>query len=121
MIYVINRPELLALEFYKLRPFKGSDKGIRYMIQKDVVEIEPEGEKDQTEEDAPKETKTVLTAFIWPEPFCFEKTPEEQKTKQAFSFDEEGLDQAYDWICKQYEDRKDQWQQYHKHPFEGMF
>ena len=55
MIYVINRPELLALEFYKSRPFKGSDKGIRYMIQKDVVEIEPEGEKDQTEEDAPKE------------------------------------------------------------------
>ena len=50
MIYVINRPELLALEFYKSRPFKGSDKGIRYMIQKDVVEIEPEGEKDQTDE-----------------------------------------------------------------------
>ena len=33
---MINRPELLALEFYKSRPFKGSDKGIRYMIQKDV-------------------------------------------------------------------------------------
>ena len=62
-----------------------------------------------------------LSAVVWPEPFCFEKTPEEQKNKQAFSFDEEGLDQAYDWICKQYEDRKDQWQQYHKHPFEGMF
>lgn len=38
---MINRPELLALEFYKLRPFKGSDKGIRYMIQKDTVEIPP--------------------------------------------------------------------------------
>ena len=86
MIYVINRPELLALEFYKSRPFKGSDKGIRYMIQKDVVEIEPEGEKD------------VLTAFIWPEPFCFEVTPDEQKGSKQFDFSEEGLCEAIAWL-----------------------
>lgn len=95
---MINRPELLALEFYKSRPFKGSDKGIRYMIQKDVVEIEPEGEKNQTEEDAPKETKTVLTAFIWPEPFCFEVTPDGQKGSKQFDFSEEGLCEAIAWL-----------------------
>lgn len=83
---MINRPELLALEFYKLRPFKGSDKGIRYMIQKDVVEIEPEGEKDQTEEDAPKETKTVLTAFIWPEPFCLRSHRMNRRDRSSLIF-----------------------------------
>ena len=65
MIYVINRPELLALEFYKSRPFKGSDKGIRYMIQKDVVEIEPEGEKIKSS------AITVALAFATFENVCY--------------------------------------------------
>lgn len=95
---MIKRPELLALEFYKSRPFKGSDKGIRYMIQKDTVPVESgDGEKegDDSEE---KETKTVLTAFIWPEPFCFEVTPDEEKGSKQFEFSEEGLCEAIDWL-----------------------
>ena len=95
---MINRPELLALEFYKSRPFKGSDKGIRYMIQKDVVEIEPEGEKDQTEEAAPKETKTVLPAFIWPAPGCFEVTPEGPKGSKRGDISEDGVGAAIAWV-----------------------
>lgn len=87
---MIKRPELLALEFYKSRPFKGSDKGIRYMIQKDTVPVESEDEG--------KETKTVLTAFIWPEPFCFEVTPDEEKGSKQFEFSEEGLCEAIDWL-----------------------
>lgn len=74
---MINRPELLAFEFYKLRPFKGSDTGVRYMLQK--------------EEDA-------LTAYIWPEPFCFEATPDEKKGSKQFEFSEEGLCEAIDWL-----------------------
>lgn len=101
---MIKRPELLALEFYKSRPFKGSDKGIRYMIQKDTVEIESENSETESdsenagESSEKKETKTVLTAFIWPEPFCFEVTPDEKKGSKQFDFSEEGLCEAIDWL-----------------------
>lgn len=103
---MINRPELLALEFYKLRPFKGSDKGIRYMIQKDTVEIPSEAEEqewDSAEESKP-ETKTVLTAYIWPEPFCFEVTPDEKKGSKQFEFSEEGLCDAISWLNESHDE-----------------
>ena len=93
---MIKRPELLALEFYKSRPFKGSDKGIRYMIQKDTVPVERDSENQ--DEDGETETKTVLTAFIWPEPFCFEVTSDEKKGSKQFDFSEEGLCEAIDWL-----------------------
>lgn len=95
---MINRPELLAFEFYKLRPFKGSDKGIRYMIQKETIGEEPE-------------TRTVLKAYIWPEPFCFEVTPDEEKGSEQFDFSEEGLCAAIDWLNEnhdKYADKKRQ-------------
>ena len=98
---MINRPELLALEFYKSRPFKGSDKGIRYMIQKDTVEIPSEAEKqegDSAEESKP-ETKTVLT-----EPFCFEVTPDEKKGSKQFEFSEEGLCDAISWLNESHDE-----------------
>ena len=95
---MIDRPELLALEFYKSRPFKGSDKGTRYMIQKDTVEIPVKGETDNSDEETPVETKTVLTAYIWPEPFCFEVTPDEEKGSKQFEFSEEGLCEAIAWL-----------------------
>ena len=48
---------------------------------------------------------------IWPEPFCFEKTPEENKTYAYFPYTEEGLDDVYDWLCTQYDEKKDRWDQ----------
>lgn len=84
---MIERPELLALDFYKSRPFTGSDKGIRYRIGKE--------ERQQGEGE---ESKTVLTAYIWPEPFCFEVTPDEKKGSRDFEFSEEGLCEAIAWL-----------------------
>ena len=103
---MIKRPDLLALEFYKSRPFKGSDKGIRYMIEKQTVEIEPEGgaAADDGAEDVQKETKTVLTAYIWPEPFCFEVTPDERKGSKQFDFSEEGLCEAIAWLNESHDE-----------------
>lgn len=75
---MITREELLAFDFYKKKPFKGSDQGIRYMITK--------GGED------------ILTAYIWPEPFCFEATPDERKIHCDFPFSEEGLCEAMNWI-----------------------
>lgn len=56
------------------------------------------------------EEEKVLSAAVWPEPFCFEKTPEEKKTEKQFAFTEDGLDEAYEWICSQYETRKQEWE-----------
>lgn len=74
---MIERKELLAFEFYRKKPFKGSDRGMRYMISK--------------EEDR-------LKAYAWPEPFSFEVTSEEKKIFRLFDFSEEGLTEAMDWL-----------------------
>lgn len=74
---MIERKDLLAFEFYKKKPFKGSDKGMRYMITKD---------------------EEVLKAYAWPEPFSFEATSEDKKISEEFEFSEEGLAKAVDWL-----------------------
>jgi hypothetical protein len=79
---VIERKDLLALEFYKSRPFKGSDKGIRYMLS-----------MEKNEED-----KEVFVAYIWPEPFSFECTEDEKKGSATFEFSEEGMCKAVEWL-----------------------
>lgn len=89
---MIKREDLLAFDFYKKRPFKGSDNGIRYMITKHVYEIPAE------EEGAEPTKNTVLKAYIWPEPFCFEATEDEKKTDKDFEFSEDGLVEAMNWI-----------------------
>jgi hypothetical protein len=80
--------------FYKKKAvLKASFEGMRYQVET----FQLEGED------------ACLRVTVWPEPFSFEKTPEEQKTHEDFSFDEEGLDKVYDWLCTTYEDKKDDW------------
>lgn len=93
--------------FYnKKAVLKASFQGMRYQVE-------------QHQED--EESDKVLRATIWPEPFCYEKTEEEKKTVQEFPYCEEGLDQAYDWLCKEYEERKEEWIQARDNPYEGLF
>ena len=80
-------------EFYqKGAVLKASFQGMRYQV-----------EKWQREEE------TVFRATVWPEPFCFEKTPEENKEYQYFPFTEEGLDAVYDWLCERYDTDRAKW------------
>jgi hypothetical protein len=89
---MIEREELLAFEFYKKKPFKGSDKGARYMITK------KNRETGETDEEGNPVTVTVLAAYSWPEPFSFEATKDEVKEEKDFPFSEEGLDEARGWL-----------------------
>lgn len=67
-------------EFYRKGAIlKASFQGMRYQVEK--------WQKDNEEE--------CFRAAIWPEPFCFEKTPEENKTYAYFPYTEEGLDDVY--------------------------
>ncbi len=75
--------------FYsKKAVLKASFQGMRYQI-----------------EQAESDSGPVLRATIWPEPFCFEKTPEEKKVSKEFNYSEEGLDAVYGWLCQSYAQR----------------
>lgn len=79
----------IALNFIKKENLTGSYKGLRYMFVKE---------------------EENLAVTIWPEPYCFEKTDEDKKTKKLFDFSEEGKKEAIDWMNEQYESRISEWQ-----------
>lgn len=76
----------LSLKALKKEPFSGSHCGMRYYLTLSG---------DQ------------LAAYIYPEPWCFEATPEEEKEKKEFAFTQEGLEEAIAWINAA-DDRKEQ-------------
>lgn len=89
---MISRKDVMPVNYYRKEPFTGSDRGMRYMLRK----------KDQEDGSA------RLEAIIWPQPFCFEKTADEKKTDNTFSFDEAGIEAAIEWMNKMYEERKEE-------------
>lgn len=84
----MERKDLLALTFYEREHFSGSDRGIRYRIEKFIEELPEDSEKP----------KPQLKVTIWPEPFSFENTDEEHKKSALFPFSEEGLHEVTDFI-----------------------
>ena len=48
--------------------------------------------------------------IIWPEPYSFDATPEEQKTAEIFPFDEAGKEQLVEWLNAQYAARYEEWE-----------
>lgn len=83
----IEREDVFTFAYfgYKQR-FHGSHRGTRYALEKKTVENE-NGEET-----------SVIRAWIWPEPFCFEETEEEKKTSKDFEYSEQGVCAAIDWI-----------------------
>lgn len=82
-------------EFYKKGAvLKASFQGMRYQVE--MVKEEEESH---------------LLATIWPEPYCFEKTPEEEKEAKEFPATEEGLDEVHQWLTHSYDNQKERWQE----------
>ena len=52
---------------------------------------------------------TTFTVFIYPEPWCFEDTPEDEKESCTFPMSEEGMDQAVAWLFERFESEKERW------------
>ena len=75
----------LNIKALKKEPFSGSHHGMRYYLR--------------TEGD-------TLSAFLYPEPWSFERTPEEEKEKKDFPFTQDGLNAAVDWLNAIYEERR---------------
>lgn len=86
---MLEREDILSLEFYKKSPFHGSYKGIRYRIEKD------EGNQDEKND-------VALKCTTWPEPYSFDATADDLKKCYYTSFDEKGLQDIVDHINKLY-------------------
>ena len=80
----------------KKEPFSGSHNGMRYMMRSD-------NGRDST----------TFTVFVYPEPWCFEQTPEDQIESHTFDLSEEGLDLGDSHGCGRpgFEAERDRWTQ----------
>ncbi len=87
---MIQREDILSMEYLKKTEYTGCHQGMRYRLEK--MEND-EGKK--------------LLVTVWPEPFNFASTPEEQKTRETFSFDEDGVVDAIAWMNNLLFEQKD--------------
>ena len=59
----------------------------------------------------------ILKAYVYPEPFCFEKTAEEKKTCREFPYDEHAVQLAVDWLNEVYQERREEWERAARNKF----
>ncbi|MDE6566930.1 MAG: hypothetical protein K2K70_04240 [Lachnospiraceae bacterium] len=86
-------------EFYRKKAvLNASYQGMRYQIRRKTW---MEGEQEQN----------CLLATVWPEPYCYDKTPEEKRETKEFPYEEESLDQIHVWLCERYESNQEYWEQ----------
>ncbi len=71
----------LSIKVIEKEPYAGSYQGLRFTYRKN-------GDS--------------LQAILYPEPWCLEKTPEENRRTKEFSFTEEGLNEAVHWTEEMY-------------------
>ena len=83
----------LSIKALKKEPFSGSHCGMRYYLTT---------------------SGDLLTAYLYPEPWCFEATLDDQKEKKEFPFTQEGLDAALAWMNERYEADRDNWERISK-------
>ncbi len=83
---MIEKKDVLSLEFYKKAPFKGSVGNMRYMIAKLDPPEDAEGGKRQ------------LKTTVWPGPYSFEATEESLMSYHLEEFSDEGLGLTVDYL-----------------------
>lgn len=90
---MINREDILSMEYLKKTEFTGCHKGMRYRLEGVAGE---DGEKK-------------LRVTVWPEPFNFFTTPEEEKESAEFFFGEDGVVDAVAWMNDRLFLEKEKW------------
>ena len=96
---MIEYTDVMPIPFLKKENFTGSYQGMRYRMQKMEVPL------NETSE----EKITKLSVFIWPQPFCFDKTEDSLKTEKLFDFNPDGIREAVDWLNQIYIAEKKRW------------
>lgn len=87
---MITTEDILNMNFYKKEKFTGSYLGMCYLIKK---------EKDTNETD-------IFRATVWPGPYNFETTPDNEKISADFPFTKEGKQKVADWLNEQWQSKK---------------
>lgn len=82
---MIERKDVMPVNFLKKENFTGSDRGMRYRMEKSA-----DGEE------------TVLLVTAWPEPYGYEATDDELKVKFTAPFTEEGIVSGVEWLNGQH-------------------
>lgn len=82
--------KLIPVGGLKKEPFSGGHNGMRYFFRYDK-------END------------VFTVYVYPEPWSFEKTPDEAKQSASFPMSDEGMDSAISWLYEMYNTQKEKW------------
>ena len=90
---MIKREDILSMEFLKKTEYTACHQGMRYRLEGSTTE-----------------NGKQLKVTIWPEPFNFFTTPEEQKTSMFFSFDEDGIVDAIAWMNDRLFEDRDKWE-----------
>ena len=96
---MIDYKDVMPIPFLKKEAFTGSYQGMRYRMKKVDVPVSEDSE----------DLTTRLSVFVWPQPFCFEKTDDSLKTEQLFDFSAEGINHAVDWLNQIYINEKKRW------------
>ena len=86
----ISDTDIYKLNYFTYKkPFTGSCGNMRYRI----VWEQKEGQEN-----------AHFLAAVYPQPFCWEDTPEEQKQKKEFPFSEEGRSRMIEWLNEKREE-----------------
>ena len=102
---MIQRQDILSMEYLKKTEFTGCHQGMRYRLEK------VQKATDEEDEDGKQIVKTFLHCTVWPEPFNFITTPDSEKTGADFSFDEDGVSDAIAWMNDRLFAEKDRFDQ----------
>lgn len=92
-IEMIDKDKFHVLNYIKKEEYTGSMDGMRYMLKKKE-----------------KEDGSGLEVIIWPEPYCFAKTPEEKKQRREFALSADGVREAADYLNAVYQEQKEVWE-----------
>lgn len=78
---MIDLKGIISIQLLKKSAFCGSEGKLRYRLYKNTVE----------------ETDKLIAAY-WIGDYCWQVTPDEDKTSESFEFSTEGIYQAVDWL-----------------------
>lgn len=83
--------KLIPVGGLRREPFSGCHGGMRYYFKID-------------------DSKETFTVTVYPEPWSFDKTPDEDKDKsEPFPMSDQGMDNAIGWLYKKYDEKRDLW------------
>lgn len=89
---MLELKDFMPINFLKKEKFTGCHKGLRFRMEK----------LEENEE-------TFLFVSVWPEPYSYDFTPEEEKEHLKTSFDADGIARGVDWINERLTEKKERW------------